>query len=225
MTDPAWPKDAPALEFLRGDEWFRGNGAPLGFTMLDYWRWSGSDPLGNAERGVLAEFLVAKALGVVTKPRREWAAHDVTASLDGKDVAVEVKSAAYRQSWKQDEPSYIEFGIAKSKESWNPETGETSKHDPPVRAAHVYVFCLLGTKDDPDPNPLNTDEWKFYVLDTASIDCKKGDQQRIGLKPLKALVREVTQCGEGREAVRYDQLHQAVMEAAERAMLLNARST
>ena len=213
MTDSTWPKDAPALEFLRGDEWFRGNGAPLGFTMLDYWRWSGSDPLGNAERGVLAEFLVAKALGVATKPRREWAAYDVTAA----DLKIEVKSAAYRQSWKQDEPSYIEFGIAKSKESWNPETGETSKHDPPVRAAHVYVFCLLGTKNGSEPDPLDTDQWEFYVLDTASINREKGDQQKIALNPLKALVREVTGCEDGSEAVRYEQLRQAVMDAAQRA--------
>lgn len=217
MTEPAWPRKTPDLEFLRGDEWFRGNGAPLGFTMLDYWRWSGSDLLSNAERGVLAEFLVAKALGVATKPRREWAAHDVSASFGGKDVKVEVKSAAYRQSWKQDEPSYIEFGIAKSKESWNPETGKTSKHVPPKRAADVYVFCLLGTKDGPEPDPLDTDQWEFYVLDTASINREKDDQQKIALNPLKALVRKVTKCDKGREAVRYEQLPQTVMEAAKRA--------
>lgn len=198
MTDSTWP--APDLEFLRGDEWFRANGKPLGFTMLDYWRWSGSDPLGNAERGVLAEFLVAKALGAAGEPRREWAAHDVTAA----GLKIEVKSAAYRQSWTQDEPSYIEFGVAKSKESWNPKTGKTIKHDPPVRAAHVYVFCLLGTKNDPAPNPLDTDQWEFYVLE----ECELPDQQTIALNPLKALVRE---------AVRYEQLRTAVMEAAKRA--------
>lgn len=202
MTDSAWP--APDLEFLRGDEWFRADGAPLGFTMLDYWRWSGSDLLGNAERGVLAEFLVAKALGVADKPRREWTAYDVSASFDGKDVAVEVKSAAYRQSWKQDKPSYIEFGIAKSKESWDPETGKTTRHARPTRVADVYVFCLLGTEDDPAPNPLDIDQWEFYVLE----ECELPDQQTIALNPLKALVRE---------AVRYEQLRPAVMEAARRA--------
>ena len=199
MTDSAWP--APDLEFLRGDEWFRADGAPLGFTMLDYWRWSGSDPLGNAERGVLAEFLVAKALGVATKPRREWAAYDVTAA----GLKIEVKSAAYRQSWAQDEPSYIEFGIAKSKESWDPETGKTTKHDPPLRAAHVYVFCLLGTKHDPTPNPLDTDEWEFYVLD----ECDLPDQQTISLNPLQELVKKVT----GHGAVKYSDLREAVLRS------------
>lgn len=217
MTDSTWP--APDLELL-DESRFRASGADLDFSLLDYWRWSGSDLLGNAERGVLAEFLVATALGVVDKPRIEWAAHDVRTR---EDVRVEVKSAAYRQSWAQntDTVPKIGFNISKSKQSWVRETNTTTKHDPPKRASDVYVFCVLGTKEGFEnkimPNPLNTDEWKFYVLDTASIDCKKGDQQRIGLKPLKALVREVTKCGEGREAVRYEQLPQAVMEAARRA--------
>lgn len=204
MTDSTWPREAPDLEFLRGDEWFRANGKPLGFTMLDYWRWSGSDPLGNAERGVLAEFLVAKALGALDKPRREWADHDVSASFSGKDVAVEVKSAAYRQSWAQDKPSDINFSIAKSKESWD-RTGKTTKHDPPVRIADVYVFCLLGTENGPDPDPLDTDQWEFYVLD----ECALPDQQTISLNPLQELVKKVT----GRGAVKYADLREAVIRA------------
>ncbi len=212
-----WPREALDLKRRDGVEPFRGDGAPPDCTLLDYWRWSGSDLLGNAERGVLAEFLVAKALGVADKPRIEWADHDV---ITPSGVKVEVKSAAYRQSWKQEEPSKIEFRIAKSKESWDPETRETTKYDPPKRVADVYVFSVLGTCDGPDPNPLDIDEWKFYVLDTASLDREKGDQETIGLNPLKALVRMVNHCKEGHEAVTYEQLPQAVMEAAKRARSL-----
>lgn len=210
MTDPAWPKDAPALEFLRGDEWFRGNGAPLGFTMLDYWRWSGSDPLGNAERGVLAEFLVAKALGVADKPRVEWAAHDVSASFGGKPVAVEVKSAAWYQSWDRHQahpsPSDIRFDIAPRKWSWDPKTNESVELSEPQRAADVYVFCVLGNDDGSKPNPFDLDQWNFYVLDTASLDRELPEQKTIGLKPLCQLVRDKT----GRGAVRYADLREAV---------------
>lgn len=218
---------APDLKLLHGHESFHAGGNSLGLTLLEYWRWSGSDLLSNAERGVLAEFLVATALGVVDKPRIEWAAHDVKTR---EGIRVEVKSAAYRQSWAQDTGTVpkIDFDIKKSEQSWDRETNTTTKHDTPRRASDVYVFCVLGTpigfKYGIDPNPLDTDEWEFYVLDRASLDREKGDQQRIGLNPLKALVREVTKCDEGREAVRYEQLRQAVMEAAERAMLLNART-
>ena len=218
MTDSTWP--APDLEPLDEGKRFRASGADLDFTLLEYWCWSGSDLLSNAERGVLAEFLVATALGAAGKPRIEWAAHDVKTK---EGVRVEVKSAAYRQSWKQDTGTVpkISFSISKSKQSWCRETNTTTKHDPPKRVSDVYVFCVLGTRQEfenkIEPNPLNTDEWKFYVLDTASIDCKKGDQKRIGLNPLKALVREVAKCDKGREAVRYEQLHQEVMDAAKRA--------
>ncbi len=142
---------------LRGDEPFCAGDAHLDFTLLDYWRWSGSDLLDNTERGVLAEFLVAKALGVADEPRVEWAAHDVSASFDGKPVAVEVKSAAWYQSWDQHQaqpsPSAIRFDIAPRKWSWDPKTNESVELSEPQRAADVYVFCVLGNDDGSKPNP------------------------------------------------------------------------
>ena len=38
----------------------------------DYWQWSGSSLMDNAARGVLAEFLVGRALGLTEEPRKEW---------------------------------------------------------------------------------------------------------------------------------------------------------
>ena len=190
---------APDLKFLRHDKPFRANGKPLGFTLLEYWRWSGSDLLGNTERGVVAEFLVAKVLGVVDKVRREWTECDVVFD----DIKIEVKSAAYRQSWAQDKNKVpkIQFSIAKTKESWKPETGEITKHDPPKRIAALYVFCVLGTKqgfkDGKIPDPLNTDEWEFYVLDTVSLP----NQKTISLSRLRQMVGAV-KYADLREAIR-----------------------
>jgi len=46
-----------------------------GKNLLDFWRWNGSDLTCNATRGVLAEFIVASALGIdLSVPRIEWAA-------------------------------------------------------------------------------------------------------------------------------------------------------
>ena len=171
------------------------NGAPLGLTLLDYWRWSGSDLLGNAERGVLAEFLVASALGAAHEPRAEWAVHDVRASLGGADVTVEVKSAAWYQSWHQERPSDIRFDIAPRKWLWNPETNGSVELRKPRRFASVYVFCVLGAPDGSRPDPFETDQWGFYVLDTASLDRAKPRQQTIGLRPLRA-------AGAGRDRAR-----------------------
>jgi hypothetical protein len=44
-----------------------------GKTLLDFWKWNGSDLVSNATRGRLAEFIVAIALDVdLSAPRDEW---------------------------------------------------------------------------------------------------------------------------------------------------------
>ena len=82
-----------------GEEKFRVGGTEFGTSLLDFWRWSASDLVSNATRGVLAEYIVATALGLADGVRREWDAFDLL-TKDG--VRVEVKSAAYLQSWGHD---------------------------------------------------------------------------------------------------------------------------
>src|SRR5438309_8612988 len=89
-----------------GDEPFRSGDAQLNFTLLDFWGWTASDRVSNSARGVLAEFIVARALGLDTGVRTEWQAFDLE-TASGKKI--EVKSAAYVQSWGQNELSKIIF--------------------------------------------------------------------------------------------------------------------
>ncbi|MBC7812134.1 MAG: hypothetical protein H7175_13350, partial [Burkholderiales bacterium] len=77
-------------------------------TVGDFWAWAYSDILSNANRSVLAEFLVGAALGVLDKPRKEWDAVD----LRYREKKIEVKSAAYLQSWQQKQLSIIRFDFA-----------------------------------------------------------------------------------------------------------------
>jgi hypothetical protein len=84
-----------------GEEVFHRSGAPLQFLVVDFWRWSASDLISNALRGRVAEYLVAQALGVSEGVRSEWDSFDLQ-SRDG--IRVEVKSAAYVQTWKQRSP-------------------------------------------------------------------------------------------------------------------------
>ncbi len=60
-----------------GDESFRHKGQPLDQTLLGFWRWSASDLVSNATRGILAEYIVANALGIVEGVRAEWDAFDL----------------------------------------------------------------------------------------------------------------------------------------------------
>ena len=92
------PRSSQSLTLKRGDEVFQARSESGELTTLDFWCWAYSDLLDNATRGVVAEFLVAHALGRMNTPRRLWGAFDVRTN---SGIKVEVKSAAYAQSWQQ----------------------------------------------------------------------------------------------------------------------------
>ena len=113
----------------------------LPHDVLAFWRWSSSDLLSNAIRGVFAEFIVACALGAdLEDPRREWVAYDI---LTRDRIKVEVKSAAYLQTWQQERYSPISFGVAATS-GWDPR-GDIEFIEK-KRQADVYVFALLAHK-------------------------------------------------------------------------------
>lgn len=191
------------LDFKCGSECFLVRIEPAGFTLLDYWQWSGSDLLSNTQRGVIAEFLVAKALGVANTPRLEWGWYDLATSTGQK---IEVKSAAYHQSWPQKRPSDIRFNIAPAKWLWDPDTNTSTFHEKPARASDAYVFCLLGSLEHTEPDPLDLDQWTFYVIRTKDLDSAVGKQKTLGIRPLKTLINRVT----GRCEVGYQDLRSEI---------------
>lgn len=167
------------IKLLKGNEPFRGRGVRKSLRLLDYWRWSGSALLDNTARGILAEFLIATALGLHKKPRREWDEFDLRMA---SGTAIEVKSSAYVQSWEQSKPSVIQFGIAPHR-SWNAETGEYREGI--KRWADIYVFCIFKGKKP--LHPLNTSKWEFYVLPTKILDQECPEQKTIRLSSLEKL--------------------------------------
>lgn len=138
--------------------------------------WAYPNLLTNTIRGVLAEYIVAKACGVDGKPRVEWHRYDL--DIDG--IWVEVKSSAFVQSWTQNGPSKITFNICATK-GWDE---PTNTYAPTAqRSAHVYVFCLLNGKHGDAINPLDVAQWTFYVLPASKLP----EQKTIRLSPLKEL--------------------------------------
>ena len=132
---------------------------------------------------------MASALGLTGEPREEWGAFDVEVPGGG---TIEVKSAAYIQSWEQRDYSRISFDIAKRTTAWNPKTGKSIPLNPPRRVADVYVFCLLRHKCQKTIDPLNVEQWEFYVVRRSKLDrsrWKKG--KSIGLNSLSCLTRAV----------------------------------
>jgi hypothetical protein len=173
----------PAITVSRktGAEPFLILGKDLPFNLLNFWQWSSSDITGNALRGILAEYIVATAVGCADDTRAEWDAFDLI-NRDG--VKIEVKSCAYIQSWEQKDFSSISFGIQPTK-AWDESLFERSNDQ--KRQSDVYVFCLLTHKDQDTINPLHLDQWDFFVISTNTLNLRLGNQKKITLPSLKKL--------------------------------------
>ncbi|MBM1104654.1 hypothetical protein JQC67_00755 [Aurantibacter crassamenti] len=163
-----------------GTEEITNNGAPTNYNLLDFWRWSVSDILSNATRGRFAEFIVGTATEInSTQIRSEWDAFDLTTN---NGIKIEVKSAAYIQSWNQRQLSNISFSIKKAK-AWDYENYKY--HSEIKRHADVYVFCHLKHKDQNTINPLKMEQWDFYVLPTFKLNNYERSQSSITINSLR----------------------------------------
>ncbi|MGI8587454.1 MAG: hypothetical protein ACR2M0_07155 [Chloroflexia bacterium] len=174
--------DYPKLVLTRktGDEALHRDGARLDATVLDFWRWAMSDLVGNTARGVLAEYIVARALGLTDPVRIEWDAYDL---LWG-DVKIEVKSAAYLQSWYHKKLSSIVFGIRPTRLF----DTATNVLEPEVRRqADIYVFCVLNHQDKATLDPLDLDQWEFYLIRAATLNDQVREQKTLSLNRLRSM--------------------------------------
>lgn len=175
---------------LSGDE-------PLGssgMTVRDFWSWGFSDLRQNVNRGILAEFLVAKAVGAGAEVRHAWDDFDVLAP-DG--TRIEVKSAGYLQSWSQKQLSRISFSGLRARE-WDEETGQRSGEE--TFKADVYVFALQTTRDPDRYDMTDLDSWRFHVLPVATL--RELDCSSISLATLTRHGFESCPLGDLAEAIR-----------------------
>lgn len=182
-----------------GAEPLHANGSPLGVSLQQFWQWSGSDLISNSQRGILAEFLVALALGVDGGVRTEWDAYDLRTD---SGIKVEVKASGYVQSWAQEKLSSVGFDIA-LKRSWDASTNISATEA--ARPADVYVFAVHAHIDQASIDPLDVTQWEFYVLGTPVLNQACRSQKRISLGTLQRLCPK---------AVPFEGLGEAVVQAA-----------
>jgi len=179
-----------------GNEHFLLNNNNLGFKLSEFWSWSQSDLLSNTLRGVLAEYIVKQDLIIKSNSRTEWDAYDL---LNENGLRIEIKSSAYLQSWEQKEYSKISFDIAPTK-GWNAKTNEYSNIR--ERQSDYYVFCLLHHKNKETVNPIQLDQWTFYVINTRTLNEKKPKQKSITLNSLLKLNPKKCKFGEIRNFIK-----------------------
>ena len=144
---------------LDGRERFRG----LDATVADFWRWAFSDLRDNTTRGILAEFLVARAVDDERDLRIGWDNFDAQAP-DG--TAIEVKCSAFLQSWPLERHSELRFGRLSARE-FDAARNEYSV-DARVRA-DVFVFCVQTQREPAAYDMLDISHWEFWVVDASTI--------------------------------------------------------
>jgi len=184
MPDPLFPI---TVARKTGLESLHLGGEPLPINLLSFWQWSTSDLVSNVTRGRLAEFIVANALGInVSGVRNEWDAFDLVTS---SGVKVEVKSAAYVQSWFQLRHSKVVFRMPRT-HAWDSTTNRLD--DTARRQADVYVLAVLHQLDKMSIDPLNLGQWSFYAVPTRVLDSHMGSQRSISLQSVEAFSSPVT---------------------------------
>ena len=133
---------------MNPEEPFRYGNEILNFSVVDFWRWNQSDLIENRNRGILAEFIVRQALGIKGQVRLEWDAFDLETE-DG--IKIEVKSAAYIQSWAQKNHSSIKFNINPTRTL----LADNNYSDGVSRKADMYILCLLHHQDQETIDPMD----------------------------------------------------------------------
>ncbi len=158
---------------LIGTEEFTLDGNPTGMTMSDFWRFMYSNIYSFQE--VIAEFLVAKALGKeVAENDAYWTLFD----MKYRDKRIEVKQTSYYHSFNEENKvsnhrvfripksnSKFEYDIAINKEKYK-DVGDKEKENKYERQNDIYVFCVNTGENRSDAYPLNLNNWEFYIVPT-----------------------------------------------------------
>ena len=147
----------PRARILSGNQPITGADARL----RDFWAWAYSDLRANTVRPMLAEYLVARAVGADLRPRVEWDAYDV---LTPEGLRLEVKSSAYLQAWEQPRLSAITFGGLRAR-VWTDDGREVEQ----TYNADGYVFAVQTAKEHAAYDALDLDQWSVWVLRAAEI--------------------------------------------------------
>lgn len=148
-------------------------------SISDFWQWGFSDLLQNTTRGILAEYIVAALLDIDNRPRNPWLAYDLILP-DGQTI--EVKTMSRLQAWAQKKLSTPRIVIPPTRK-WDPKTGIMEVK--PTYNADLYVFCYFTATNIKTSDPLNLNQWEFYIFTKDHLKEMLGTTKSISLRSLK----------------------------------------
>jgi hypothetical protein len=161
-------------------------------SLLDFWKWAFSDLCDDDLKGIFAEWLVLKLLGIPAVRRVSWANSDII-TLEG--VRIEIKSTSYWQSWKLiDEvgsvrpmplhpvsrKTKVRFAGLKARDA----VMAPANTEPQILKSHIYVFAFQHEKDFDQWNAMDLSQWEFYVLPVSRMRELRG--RSVSLLTLRA---------------------------------------
>ena len=155
------------------------------FNVARFQQWALGNLVWNTNRGTFAEWIVGQALGTIADDdtRDEWGECDHYY----RGHKIEVKTTGRGQAWKQTKRSTPQFGIRPTKQTWDKDTNEWTKLDPPARVADVYVFCLHTPPMATNANVCDPAFWEFWIVPTQMLNDRMGPREKIGLRKLRDL--------------------------------------
>lgn len=162
-------------ELLSGNEAFKHNGVELGFNVMDFWPFQFSNLIDNL--GFVAEFLIAQAL---RKDEPDNCMGFTLYDIDYRGKKIEVKATSYYQAFKASHiiSEHRVFSIRKTHVEYQNSKSELARQN------DIYIFCVDEGKDKETSNPLNLENWTFYVIPTKVINNLFDNQKTLSLKRL-----------------------------------------
>ena len=142
-----------------------------GSSLIDFWQWAYGDLCDDDIKGIYAEWLVHKLLGVRTNRRISWANSDV---ITPSGVRIEVKSSAHWQSWKFTNEQG-EFEI-KKKYAVAPankirfsgfitrDSTDSNQSDTPTLKSDLYIFAFQKEEEIEKWNAFDLNQWEFFLV-------------------------------------------------------------
>ncbi len=187
----------PPVAPLEGGERFSGLDADVG----EFWRFAMSDLKANTVRGLLAEFLISRAVGL-HESLNAWGERD----LVWEGITINVKSSAYLQAWPQRSLSKVAFsGLYQRANSAETNTVRES----PDYHSDVYAVAAQTSTTHQDYNRLDVTLWDFYVLPQATVRAagwhsltlgviRTGGAQRVAAEGLRSAIRAASEANGSR---------------------------
>lgn len=169
---------------MNENEKFKLNDKELDYGILDFWKYKYSNIWNMQE--YIAEFIVEKALGMEKSHNTDsWTLFDIMY----RNTRIEIKETSYYHPWNENGKisNQRTFGITMANSKYENEEQENKFE----RQNDIYVFCLNTGETREESDPMNLNNWEFYIIPTKVINERCGNNKTISLNRIRKLTQKI----------------------------------